>query len=128
MFRFGYFNTKKWRYLIFGIYPIIPNMSNDPCPISYYDIYICMNHRYCILEEFLRKNSSQGYCVQTALNWTNSALSSQLTIWRQLCVCFESKVSCSKLADKPDEYSLLLHSLIWIVRARNIYLTARSLN
>ena len=41
----------------------------------------------------LRKHWSQGYCVQTALN-TSFALLSQLENRRQLCVCFDSKVSC----------------------------------
>ena len=39
------------------------------------------------------KNLSQGCCVQTALN-TSFPLPTQLTNWRQLCVCFDSKVSC----------------------------------
>ena len=43
-----------------------------------------------------RKNWS--YCVQTALN-TSFALKMQLTIRRQLCVCFDSQ----DLADKPAE-------------------------
>ena len=36
----------------------------------------------------LRKNSSPGYCVQTALN-TSFAILSQLENRRQLCVCFD---------------------------------------
>ena len=41
------------------------------------------------VRKFTQKNWSQCYCVQTALN-TRPAL----TIRRQLCVCFGSKVSC----------------------------------
>ena len=44
--------------------------------------------RTCV-RKFTQKNWSQCYCVQTALN-TRPAL----TIRRQLCVCFGSKVSC----------------------------------
>ena len=41
----------------------------------------------------LRKNLSQGYCVQTALT-TSFALLSQMAIRIQLCICFDSKVGC----------------------------------
>ena len=55
--------------------------------------------RTCVLEnirqEIFAKNGVKvsGYCVQTALN-TSFVLTMQLINWRQLCFCFDSKVSC----------------------------------
>ena len=56
---------------------------------------------------------------------TSFALPTQLTNQRQLCVCFDSKVSCSKLADKPDVYSLLLQILWYKSFWQGIYISPR---
>ena len=79
----------------------------------------CVLQRYCILKniydirKFSQINWSQGYCVQTALNyqfWLS------LAVWksRQLCVCFDSAKAASKsvnLAGEPDVYSLPIQYL-----------------
>ena len=60
----------------------------------------------------LRENRSQGYCVLTDLD-TSLALLSQLENWRQLCVCFDSKIL--NLAGEPDVYSQLLQFFWFLI-------------
>ena len=79
-------------------------------------IYVSINTLYAeklYIREYtsniLRKNWSQGYCVQTALNTSFALLLLQQAIRRQLCICFV-KVSCL-IFQTNQTYSLYNYKL-----------------
>ena len=80
-----------------------PPLPSKPTPLT---LFILNVHIYTSPEKFYIREYTSGSLRK---NW-NISFAADMAIRRQLCVGFDSKVSCD-LEDKPDVYSLLLQIL-----------------